>query len=68
MTQGYIGIKLVTAYELEKFGKAGYGVIYPDGYISWSPKETFESSYIPVDSSYQVSLDITTKKFNPLKE
>lgn len=28
-------------------GKAqpGYLVIYPDGYKSWSPKETFETAY-----------------------
>lgn len=23
----------------------GYQVIYPDGYVSWSPKATFESAY-----------------------
>lgn len=25
--------------------KAGYKVIYPDGYVSWSPKEVFETAY-----------------------
>lgn len=25
--------------------REGYLVIYPDGYRSWSPKETFESAY-----------------------
>lgn len=23
----------------------GYKVTYPDGYVSWSPKETFENAY-----------------------
>ncbi|MFH2075404.1 MAG: hypothetical protein ABIJ57_08675 [Pseudomonadota bacterium] len=25
--------------------RPGYKVIYPDGYISWSPKETFDTAY-----------------------
>ncbi len=25
--------------------RQGYKVIYPDGYISWSPKEVFEAAY-----------------------
>lgn len=28
----------------------GYAVRYPDGYMSWSPKETFEEAYRPSDS------------------
>lgn len=45
MTRKYIGTKIVTAYPQEKDGKPGYGVIYADGYTSWSPKEVFEESY-----------------------
>ena len=26
-------------------GRAGYKVVYEDGYTSWSPKETFERAY-----------------------
>jgi hypothetical protein len=26
-------------------GRPGYKVTYPDGYVSWSPKETFETAY-----------------------
>lgn len=48
MTQEYIGTKQVTAWEQEKDGKEGYAVKYEDGYISWSPKEVFEKTYIPV--------------------
>jgi len=25
--------------------RPGYKVIYPDGYVSWSPKEVFETAY-----------------------
>ena len=27
----------------------GYAVRYPDGYMSWSPKEVFEEAYRPTD-------------------
>lgn len=27
----------------------GYKVVYPDGYVSWSPKEVFEEAYRPTD-------------------
>ena len=27
----------------------GYKVVYPDGYVSWSPKDVFEATYRPVD-------------------
>ncbi len=29
----------------------GYRVTYPDGYVSWSPKETFENAYREVTDS-----------------
>lgn len=48
MTQEYIGTKIVTAWPQEKDGKPGYGVKYSDGYTSWSPKESFEESYIAI--------------------
>jgi hypothetical protein len=28
----------------------GYKVVYPDGYVSWSPKEVFEKAYMNVDN------------------
>lgn len=28
----------------------GYAVQYPDGYMSWSPKEVFEEAYRPTDN------------------
>ena len=55
----YIGTKLIRAFRcdrhrfLQEQGKDvpdeenqhGYQVTYPDGYVSWSPKETFETAY-----------------------
>jgi hypothetical protein len=43
----YIGAKLLRAFPRENLtdGRPGYVVIYPDGYESWSPKETFETCY-----------------------
>lgn len=48
MTQFYIGVKIIEAWEQEKDGQLGYGVKYPDGYISWSPKGQFERAYYPM--------------------
>jgi len=31
-------------------GPPGYKVVYEDGYVSWSPKETFERAYRKVTS------------------
>lgn len=53
MTRKYIGTKIVTAYQQEKDGKPGYGVIYADGYTSWSPKEVFEESYRAIERDGQ---------------
>lgn len=55
----YIGAKLIRAIPMSEYehkasqGKAvvgdpdrpGYQVKYPDGYISWSPQETFDNAY-----------------------
>lgn len=53
MTKKYIGTKIVTAFEQDKDGRPGYGVIYEDGYQSWSPKETFEKAYRAVEGDDQ---------------
>lgn len=45
-TKSYIGAKIVRAYKKKhEDGREGYALLYPDGYESWSPKETFESAY-----------------------
>jgi hypothetical protein len=41
----YIGVKQVQATPQDKDGQPGYKVVYPDGYVSWSPKAVFEASY-----------------------
>jgi hypothetical protein len=59
MTDIYVGSKIIKAWEMDEKSflktyknqefkgesRAGYTVVYPDGYISWSPKETFEIAY-----------------------
>lgn len=63
--KNYIGVKIVKAepmtkgeFEkrkgsvsplLEKDSAEGYMVKYPDGYVSWSPKDAFETAYRPLD-------------------
>lgn len=42
----YIGVKQVQAEPQVRDGREGYRVVYPDGYESWSPKETFEEAYM----------------------
>ena len=57
----YIGTKLIKAEPQEKDGKAGYKVCYPDGYVSWSPKDVFEEAYRPTDG-WSFGLDIEAAK------
>lgn len=49
MTAFYIGVKIVEAWPSDKDGQSGYGVKYEDGYISWSPKDVFERSYMKLN-------------------
>ncbi len=37
--------KMVLVRDYIKETREGYKVTYPDGYVSWSPKETFEAAY-----------------------
>ena len=41
----YIGCKIIEAEAKKKENRDGYVVRYPDGYVSWSPKEVFEAAY-----------------------
>lgn len=34
---------------MEKSTEPGYKVVYPDGYVSWSPKDVFEKAYRELD-------------------
>ncbi|WP_019558491.1 Gp49 family protein [Thioalkalivibrio sp. ALE12] len=46
--QNFIGVKQVQAEPQERDGQAGYRVVYPNGYESWSPQEVFESAYLEI--------------------
>jgi Phage protein (N4 Gp49/phage Sf6 gene 66) family len=46
--QYFIGVKLIEAEPAAKNGEPGYAIKYPDGYVSWSSKETFESAYLRI--------------------
>lgn len=65
-TKIYLGTKIVYAEPMDDVftvetkisktvfnpeGLCGYRIIYPDGYVSWSPKKVFESSYREVSES-----------------
>ena len=65
MLEKYIGTKIITAEPQERLQapgedeatvdskghtEAGYKVVYPDGYVSWSPKEVFEGAYRRTDA------------------
>jgi hypothetical protein len=41
----YIGTKIIQAKPEIREEKSGYKIIYPDGYVSWSPKNVFEAAY-----------------------
>lgn len=47
--ENYIGVKIVKAEPQDKNGVPGYRVKYPDGYVSWSPQDTFEKAYRKLD-------------------
>lgn len=53
----YIGTKIITAFPEDKDGKAGYQVMYPDGYVSWSPKDVFKSAYREILPSELLMVD-----------
>ena len=40
-----------------KIGDDGYKIIYPDGYVSWSPKDVFEASYMKVTPNSHLKTD-----------
>ena len=61
--QKYIGCKMVEAEPMDQktfeetvrnrpydspISALGYKIIYPDGYVSWSPKDVFEQAYLRV--------------------
>ena len=63
----YVGTKLIKACPMDERDfveglkrqawqdgrpdRPGYKVVYPDGYVSWSPKDVFETAYREVTDS-----------------
>ena len=44
--KAFVGTKIIMAAPARNADdEEGYKVIYPDGYASWSPKDTFEAAY-----------------------
>jgi len=74
----YVGSKIIKGVEMDECSflrifkhedvsnretRQGYKVTYPDGYVSWSPKHTFETAYrrITVDE-FDLLIGITKLK------
>jgi len=55
--KSYIGCKIIQAERADRqvtdsdMMQAGYKVIYPDGYVSWSPEGVFENAYREITAS-----------------
>ena len=41
------------------WNEAGYEIIYENGYTSWSPKDVFEKSYLPVTSNEELKSGVS---------
>jgi len=56
--KAYVGTKIILAEPEVKDEKDGYKVVYPDGYISWSPKDVFEGAYREItDDEFNIVVD-----------
>ena len=69
--KSYMGVKIIDAKPMnlgdynvhrgwaipsnETPEREGYLVRYPDGYESWSPKEAFESAYLPLEDPTKIT-------------
>lgn len=78
MRETYVGCKLIHAEPMleSEFSKTikdigfkdgtvpreGYAVFYPDGYISWSPKQTFDSAYRKVTEEEKALLRLDVSR------
>ena len=57
----YVGTKIIQAEPQDKDGNPGCKVVYPDGYVSWSPKDVFEVAYREL-SSGEITLTTTREE------
>lgn len=78
MGERYIGTKIIFAEPMNKFefymnvkkidckeeNEEGYKVVYPDGYVSWSPKTVFEEAYRETDGlNFGLAIEAMKKGF-----
>lgn len=63
--KSYIGCKIIKAEPMgssdffvsDETDRPGYKVRYPDGYVSWSPKDVFESAYREISDSERALIE-----------
>lgn len=61
--KNYISVKMVKAEPCKAWkdfkghmtGDEGYKIFYPDGYVSWCPKDIFESQYLELEKENTIS-------------
>ena len=64
--QTYVGCKIVRAEPMEeivsgdRIPRPGYKVVYPDNYVSWSPKDVFEEAYRLIFEKEELLLSLET--------
>lgn len=78
MIRNYISVKLIKAEPCKAWkdfkghmtGDEGYKIYYPDGYISWCPKDIFEAQYLELekeDTITQKDVDNFISKIEAIK-
>lgn len=55
--QRYKGEKSGAPYSVEGMDEAGYMVVYPDNYESWSPKEVFEQTHMQIAENCTITYE-----------
>ncbi len=63
MIKNYISVKMVKAEPCKAWkdfkghmtGDEGYKIYYPDGYVSWCPKEEFEKQYLQLEEDNKIT-------------
>ncbi|MBC2712881.1 MAG: hypothetical protein HGJ94_18385 [Desulfosarcina sp.] len=70
MSQFYIGVKIIEAWkQIGENGEEGYAVKkYPDGHVSWSPKDVLERTYFPMGQDPSKITENMVSRFIDLPE
>lgn len=61
--KNYISVKMIKAEPCKAWkdfkdhmtGDEGYKIYYPDGYVSWCPKDIFEAQYLELEKENTIS-------------